>query len=138
MFVKIKVIIPILAIMLASFTSPYKDTTKSVKITKSSVPIEASEFLLREGITMLASTDDYLFYVTVKSKNVKGKKELSNHRKIKRKGQQYNVTYTYEYRSSKLKKTYDLYYIVWEDGEVFEVKPTIDIYVENIRLLTEV
>ncbi|WP_299769120.1 hypothetical protein [uncultured Dokdonia sp.] len=138
MFIKIKILVPILAIIFVSFGLPDKDKSQTVKITKCSVPIDTSEFLLKDGVTMLTSTDDYLFYVTVKSKNIKGKKELSNHKKIKRKGQKYNVTYTYEYRSSKLKKTYNLYYIVWEDGEVFEVKPTIDIYVENIRLLTEV
>ncbi len=133
--------ISLFVISLLTILIPFKstsDTVAVVKIIESSKPLDTSQFLLKDGVTELVSTADFVFYVEVTSKKVKGKKELSNHKKIKRKGQQYTITYIYEYQLSDIKRTYELYYIVWDDGEIFEVKPTNFIQVENIRLQTKI
>ncbi len=127
-----------ISILLVSFTIPAKPTTPSITITKSSEALAVSEFLLTEGNVVLKSGSDFTLYVKIKTKKIKGKKRNENFEKEQRNGVQYNVIYTYKYVPSGKKTHYIHKYILWDDGELFNWKPSENITVGKITLKTEV
>ncbi|MDY8134459.1 hypothetical protein [Aquimarina sp. 2201CG5-10] len=126
------------SIIFFSSSTPIELSSPSITIVKSSESLDIQSFLLAEGKTILRSDPNFSFYAKIKSKKIKGKKVLTNLSKVKRSGTQYNVIYTYEYLPSGKKTHYNHKYILWEDGEIFNWKPTENINVGKITLKTEI
>ena len=123
---------------LFSFSLPNNTENPSIRITKSSELLNEVSFQLTENTIMLKSDKEYKFYVEIQSKNVSGKKLLSDFSKEKRKGIQYKVIYTYEHLLSGKKSYYKDKYIVWENDEVINLKPAQQINVGKITLRMEI
>jgi len=125
----------LMTFMILSFTVN-RDVHK-IKIIESSQPLRTMSFELKDGQIQLKSDSEFNFYATITSKTIKGKYFDVNYNKIKRKGTQYKVTYIYENfrldRETKIKRNI----IVWEDGDIVELRATPEIWVDNIALKTE-
>jgi hypothetical protein len=123
---------------LFSFSLPNNPENTSIRIVKSSESLNEVSFELTENTIMLKSDKEYKFYVEIKSKKVNGKKLLSDFSKEAIKGIQYKVIYTYEHIPSGKKNYYKDKYVVWESGEVINLKPAQKINVGKITLRTEI
>lgn len=123
---------------LFAFTSSNDIKNPSVYIVKSSERLSKSSFELVEGTVMLRSNKEYKFYIKITSKEVSGHRMRRDFSKEPIDGIQYKVTYTYEHLPSGKKNYYKDKYVVWESGEVINLRPAQKINVGKITLRTEI